>query len=67
MYVNFGAPISAREYFGLKLDRFTHAQLPIHVQHLSKTELALVTDFGHYVSLLDALTCSCNNIKCYFF
>ncbi len=50
MYVNFGQPISAREYFGLNLNRFEHAQLPIHVQQLSKRELDLVNKLGRHVS-----------------
>lgn len=50
MYVNFGEPISAREYFGSRLRRFEHAQLPIHVQQLSKSELAMINDIGQHVS-----------------
>ncbi|KAG4074295.1 hypothetical protein HA402_008704 [Bradysia odoriphaga] len=49
MYVNFGQPISAREYFGLNLNRFNHAQLPVHVQQLSKRELDLVNKLGKHV------------------
>lgn len=49
MYVNFGAPISAREYFGVTLNRFEHAQMPIHVQQMAKSELALVNQIGQHV------------------
>lgn len=51
MYVNFGQPISAREYFGMNLNRFEHAQLPVHVQQLSKRELDLVNKLGKHVSV----------------
>lgn len=50
MYVNFGQPISAREYFGFNLNRFEHAQVPAHIQQLSKRELDLVNKLGRHVS-----------------
>lgn len=56
MYVNFGQPISAREYFGLNLNRFEHAQLPTHVQQLSKRELDLVNKLGRHVSVFGVKT-----------
>lgn len=49
MYINFGQPISAREYFGSGLQRFEHAQYPVHVQHLTKPELAMITDISQNV------------------
>lgn len=51
MYVNFGKPISAKEYFGAQLNRFEHAQMPIHVQQMAKSELALVNQIGEHVSV----------------
>lgn len=57
MYINFGEPISAREYFGSGLKRFEHAQYPIHVQHLTKPELALITDLSQNVSIYFVWLC----------
>lgn len=50
MYINFGQPISVSEYLGGNLDRFRHSQLPAHVQHLAKTELAIINKLAHHVS-----------------
>ena len=49
MYVNFGKPISMKQHLGNKLQRFDHAQLPAHVQQLTKEELSLVNQIGHTV------------------
>lgn len=49
MYINFGRPISVSEYLGGNLDRFRHAQLPAHVQHLAKTELAIINKLANHV------------------
>lgn len=49
MYINFGEPISVREYFGADLERIKHAQLPVHVQHLTRPELRHIADIGRHV------------------
>lgn len=50
MYINFGQPLSVSKYLGGNLDRFRHSQLPVHVQHLAKTELAIINKLAHHVS-----------------
>lgn len=49
MYINFGEPISSREFFGADLERIKHAQLPVHVQHLTRPELRQVADIGRHI------------------
>lgn len=49
MYVNFGQPISVMEYLGKNLNRHEHAQMPAHVQHLTKSELNLINQLAHKV------------------
>lgn len=65
MYVNFGQPISAREYFGMNLNRFEHAQLPVHVQQLSKRELDLVNKLGRHVSVPFSYDCVLSECSVY--
>lgn len=49
MYINFGAPFSARKYFGRQLDRFAHAPLPAHVQRLSRGEMEMCAGIARHI------------------
>lgn len=49
MFFDFGEPISAREYFGDKLQRSVHAVEPANVQILSKLELSYIQDLANEV------------------
>lgn len=49
IYVNFGAPFSARRFFGRYLDRFAHAALPSHVQRLTRAEMEMCAGLARHI------------------
>jgi glyceronephosphate O-acyltransferase len=53
MYFDFGEPISVKEFFGERLNRFAHALEPAHVQTLTKTDLGLINELAHEVKKKD--------------
>lgn len=49
MYVDFGEPISAKNFFGSNLDRIRHSNVAPYLQKLSKNEIALIKELGFEV------------------
>ena len=47
--LDFGDPMSVKEYFNGKVDRFKHSNDPVHVQHLDKDELQCINDLANEV------------------
>ena len=47
--LDFGDPMSIKEYFNNKVDRFQHSHEPVHVQHLHKDELQCINDLANEV------------------
>lgn len=48
-YVHYHDPISVREFFGERANRFQHAHEPAHVQQLTRCELELVQELAEHV------------------
>ncbi|EEB19015.1 Dihydroxyacetone phosphate acyltransferase, putative [Pediculus humanus corporis] len=49
IYVNFGEPISLKEYFSTKIDRSKHCMGPVYLQQLSKEENDLIINLAYSI------------------
>ncbi|CAO1406276.1 unnamed protein product [Diamesa serratosioi] len=47
--MDFGEPMSVKEYFNDKVDRFKHSHDPVHVQQLDKDEIQCINDLANEV------------------
>lgn len=69
IYFDFGRPFSVKEYLKGRLDQFTHALEPAHVQVLSKQELTTVTSLAYDVVNMqqDKIIVTIFNLICFCF
>lgn len=49
LYCHYHTPVSVKEFFGDRLNRFQHANEPAHVQQLTGAELAMVQELADHV------------------
>ncbi|KAJ8942309.1 hypothetical protein NQ318_005300 [Aromia moschata] len=49
IYAHFNRPISAREFFGDKLDRSVHSLKPLHMQEVTEQEKLLIPSLAHEI------------------
>lgn len=49
IYYTFDDPISAKDFFGNKLDRSSHVMAPLHLQELTQSEKSLLPPLAHEI------------------
>ncbi|XP_018578709.1 dihydroxyacetone phosphate acyltransferase isoform X2 [Anoplophora glabripennis] len=49
IYFHFGQPISAKRFFGDKLERSVHNMGPLHVQEMTEKEKAVIPSLAHTI------------------
>lgn len=47
--MHYHEPLSVKEFFGERLNRFQHAQEPAHVQQLTRSELEIIQELADHV------------------
>ena len=51
MYLDFGEPISVKEYFGYKMQRTKYSNLASHLQKLDRKDINLVKELANEVKV----------------